>query len=115
MYAKGEIMLIQKTTRFEHTNWMKLELIKEDTGIPISKMINEAIEDYLEKKTISPEEVPSIPNKDITAPEYDKVTEGYNPDDKTKPTPEARRNTFTVGDDDPNMDIIEPKYDKVTH
>ena len=99
-------MLIQKTTRIEHTSWMKLELIKEDTGTSISKMINEAIEDYLEKKTITPQEVPSIssteetPDKDITVPEYDIVTEGYNPDDKTNPEPEVRRNTFTVGDED---------------
>jgi hypothetical protein len=50
MYAKGEIMLIQKTLRIEHESWEGLEALRTKDGTPISTMVNQAIYEFLSRR-----------------------------------------------------------------
>ena len=97
---------VKKVLRIDYDLFMKLEKYADGVDFPsensffnhLLKLGIEAAEEIDIDKQLEADyelteadieadiEVPYIPNKDIKAPKFDTVTEGYNPNDKKMPS-----------------------------
>lgn len=86
-----------------------LDLIKEKNPLPGEVTTNNTVIVAEQNDDIgippgerlyTSDDIEEAPNKDITAPEYDKVTEGYNPDDKTIGGKHGGGFNLSVGEED---------------
>lgn len=68
---------VAQTFRIELSLMEKLEEEKERTNTSKNELVNKALYKFLMEPHIEPDI--EAPNSDIEPPEYDQVTEGYNP------------------------------------